>query len=159
MGPLVGRGVLLDMAAQAGLEQLAAGTAIGVEQLEGARRAAGIELEPGDIVLLRTGWLGHAGEDYFQGEPGLDLAGAAWLAAHDVAVVGADNYAVEVLDAHAVGGFPVHELLLRDHGIPLIENVMLEALATAGPAAFLFVAAPLPLRGATASPLSPVAIL
>ncbi|MEA2201415.1 MAG: hypothetical protein QOI89_2011 [Solirubrobacteraceae bacterium] len=159
MGPLVGRGVVLDVAADAGLGLLPAGAGIGVEQLEDARRAIGVELEPGDIVLVRTGWLGRAGAAYFQGEPGLDLAGAAWLASHDVALVGADNYAIEALGERATDGFPVHELLLRDHGIPLMENVVLDALAAARPGPFLFVAAPLPLRGATASPLSPVAIL
>lgn len=159
LGPLVGRGLLLDVAGHVGERQLPAESAIDAEMLEAVRRRAGVSIEPGDIVLIRTGWLGGAGDSYLRGEPGIDLSGAAWLAAKDVALVGADNYAVEVLGAHAVDGFPVHELLLRDHGIPLIENVVLDALAQQRRGPFLFAANALPLRGATASPLAPVAIL
>ncbi|HEY1688853.1 MAG TPA: cyclase family protein [Solirubrobacteraceae bacterium] len=159
LGPLVGRGLLLDVAAYVGEPYLPAERAIDAEMLEGVRRRAGVSIESGDIVLIRTGWLGGAGDSYLRGEPGVDFSGAAWLAANDVALVGADNYAVEVLGEHAVDGFPVHELLLRDHGIPLMENVVLDALAQQRPGPFLFVANPLPLRGATASPLAPVAIL
>jgi kynurenine formamidase len=159
LGPIVGRGLLLDLAAQAGPEPLRSGTAIDAASLEAARAAAGVEIRRGDVVLLRTGWYAAA-DSYLEGEPGLDLDGAAWLAERDVSVVGADNYAIEALDPGPnQSGFPVHELLLRDCGIPLIENLDLERLAALVAGPFLFVAAPLPLRGATASPLAPIAVL
>jgi kynurenine formamidase len=161
LGPMVGRGVLLDVAAAAGRDSLPAEFAVDDALLERSRAAAGVAVGSGDIVLLRTGWLeahGADGNAYYAGEPGLDLDGAAWLAARDVAAVGADNYAVEALDARSTGGFPVHELLLRDRGVPLLEGVVLDALARARVSEFLFVAAPLAVRGATASPLQPVAV-
>lgn len=55
--------------------------------------------------------------------------------------------------------FPVHQLLLRDCGIPLVENVVLDELAAAGVTEFCFVASPLPLVGGTAGPVAPIAIL
>lgn len=160
LGPLIARGVLLDLAAAAEVDALDAGEAIDADALERCVVQAGIEPSRGDVVLLRTGWFAAAGERYFEGEPGLDLSGAAWLAARDVVAIGADNYAVEALaGASNPVGFPVHELLLRDHGVPLIENLDLERLAVAAPGPFLFIALPLPLRGGTASPLAPVAVL
>ena len=54
--------------------------------------------------------------------------------------------------------FPVHQCLLREYGVPLIEGLALAALADAGASEFLFVATPLPIKGGTASPLAPVAI-
>jgi kynurenine formamidase len=160
LGPLVARGVLLDLAAAAGVETLGAGEVVDAASLERCAARAAVEPARGDVVLLRTGWFAAAGEHYFEGEPGLDLSGAAWLAARDVAAIGADNYAVEALaGASNPDGFPVHELLLRDHGIPLIENLDLERLAGAAAGPFLFVALPLPLAGGTASPLAPVAVI
>ncbi len=162
LGPLIGRGVLIDVAAHAGVSALGADVAIGAPVLADACAANGVELEAGDIVLIRTGWLGRHGRDgdaYFAGEPGLDIDGARWLADRDVAAVGSDNYAVEAIEAGARDGFPVHELLLRDHGIALLEGVVLDGLAERGVREFLFVAAPLPFTGGTASPVCPIAVL
>ena len=162
LGPLIGRGVLIDVASHAGVSALPSNFAIGKQLLADACAAGGVELKAGDIVLIRTGWLGLHGSDtgaYFAGEPGLDLGGACWLATCDVAAIGSDNYAVERLEAGSREGFPVHELLLRDQGIPLLEGVVLEELANRGVREFLFVAAPLPLSGGTASPVCPIAVL
>jgi kynurenine formamidase len=160
--PIVARGLLIDVAARQGVTVLPVGFAIDADVLQRCCEQAGSFPSSGDAVLLNTGWMDAYGDDgdaYFDGEPGLVSSGAAWLAERDVAVVGADNYAVELLDAHSSGGFPVHELLLRDHGMPLIENLVLAELTAAAAAEFLFIAAPLPLRGATASPITPLAIL
>jgi kynurenine formamidase len=96
---------------------------------------------------------------YCDHEPGIDVEAAHWLAEADVAAVGADNYAGEVQPAPPGQAFPVHQLLLRDCGIPLIENILLDELAATGVAEFCFVAAPLPLVGGTAGPVCPLAIL
>jgi kynurenine formamidase len=162
MIPIVGRGLLLDLAGTEGVDVLPAGFEIDADALSRCCARAGGEPRTADVVLLNTGWMAAFGDDavaYLAGEPGLNPSGAAWLAQHDVAVVGADNYAVEALDASSTGGFPVHELLLCDHGVPLMENLVLDELLATGVREFLFVAAPLPLRGATASPLNPLAIL
>lgn len=157
--PIVTRGVLLDLTAPSGG---AAGPseAFGADDLE--RAAAGLAIGSGDVVLLHTGWLGAFGSDgptYFGSEPGIDVSGARWLAAAGVAAVGCDNYAVEVQPSVPGTGFPVHQLLIRDQGIPLIENVVLAELLASDRKEFLFVAAPLPLVGSTAGPVSPLAIL
>ncbi len=159
--PMVTRGVLLDLVPP-GAVSLASEAGIGSTQLEDAYVAAEIEPQPGDAVLLRTGWWNrHQGDPqrYFATEPGLSTDGAAWLAARDPAVIGADNCAIEVYPFREGERFPVHLLLLHRHGIALIENLDLAALVERGVAKFLFVAAPLPLVGSAGSPLNPLAVL
>lgn len=156
--PVVTRGLLVDLARDA---PLPARTAVDAERLEVACRTAGVEPRAGDAVLLRTGWWErHRGAPaYFDEEPGIDDSAARWLAARDVAVVGADNYAVEVQPAAPGSTFPVHLTLMHRHGVPLLENLDLAALAAAGRTTFLLVLAPIPLAGSTAGPVAPVAVL
>jgi kynurenine formamidase len=159
MGPIATRGVLLDIAAVRG-GPLPDGTAIGVADLTEAAKAAGTEPATGDVVLIRTGWADRPPTTIsFDTEPGLDLAAALWLAEREVAIVGADNFAVEVLPFAAGTVFPVHQRLIRDFGIPLLEGLMLKPLAEKGRHTFLFAASPLPVVGGTGSPISPMAIL
>jgi len=82
-----------------------------------------------------------------------------WLAEAGVAVIGSDNFAVEHIPFPKDTVFPVHQLVIRGYGIPLLEGLVLEELAGAGVHEFLFVAAPLPFVGGTGSPLVPLAIL
>lgn len=162
LGPLVGRGIMIDVAEHVGLRCLPVDFGVDGEILAAACADASLEPSPGDIALVRTGWLGAHGADpegYFAGEPGVTVDGAAWLAERDVAAIGCDNYAVERLGDGSPGGFPVHELLLRDRGIPLIEGVVLDELSKRRAREFLFVATPLPLTGGTASPVAPIAVL
>lgn len=157
--PTLTRGVLLDVA---GERELPAGAALGPTELEAAERAGGVEVRAGDAVLVRTGWLGRTGGDastYYEGEPGLDPDGARWLAAREPALVGADNFAIERIPFAPGEVFPVHQILITDHGVPLLEGVVLDELARRAAGAFLFVALPLGLVGSTASPLTPVAVL
>jgi kynurenine formamidase len=159
LGPIIGRGVLIDLTLEGSLN---AGQAVTAEHLQSAVTTTGIELERGDIVLLYTGWLEQHGGNpdiYFTCEPGLDLTGARWLADHGVAAIGADNVAVEQIPFRDGEVFPVHQLLIRDRGVPLIEGLVLDELARARAKSFLFIALPLKLEGATASPLAPVAVL
>jgi len=160
MPSVVARGLLLDFVALTGAP-LADGTPIDRQMLYAALERAGTELLGGDVVLLRTGWQeaqGRTAPDY-DAEPGLDLDAALVLAEASVAMVGADNYAVEVLPFAPGTVFPVHQRLIRDYGIPLLEGLLLQQLAEAGATAFMFVAAPLPIKGATGSPITPVAVI
>ncbi|HEY2207060.1 MAG TPA: cyclase family protein [Pseudonocardia sp.] len=158
--PSVTRGVLVDLVAARG-GPLEASTPIGADELADAYRGAGVQCRPGDAVLLRTGWWDrHLGSpDYFDHEPGLTDDAAGWLAERDVAIVGADNYAVEVQPSAPGSTFPVHLTLLHRHGVPLLENLDLRELAAAGRTTFLLVVAPLPLAGSTGAPVNPVAVL
>lgn len=160
LGPIVARGVLLDVCALVGAP-LPLGKAVTREMLEAAQDRAQVLVQAGDVVLLRTGWLESmlASPNYYDGEPGLDIGAALWLAERGVAVVGADNFAIEAIPFPIGQVFPVHQCLLREYGIPLIEGLALAPLADTGVSEFLFVAAPLPITGGTASPLAPVAIL
>ena len=156
MGPIAGRGVLLDVAAILGAP-LADGISIGAADLEDAARRAEVRVGKGDIVLIRTGWAERAGT--FDAEPGLNLEAALWLAEREISVLGADNYAVEVLPFPTGTVFPVHQRLIRDFGIPLLEGLVLRALADTGRHEFMFAASPLPVVGGTGSPINPMAIL
>lgn len=160
MPPVVARGILLDFVKVSG-SALPDGTAIGADLLHQAIARTGTELRRGDVALLRTGWqesLSDRAPD-FSTEPGIDLEAALVLAEAGVAMVGADNFAVEVLPFAAGTVFPVHQRLIRDFGISLLEGLVLKPLAEAGATAFLFMAAPLPVKGGTGSPITPVAVL
>ena len=94
------------------------------------------------------------------GEPGLTVAGAHWLTEQDVVAIGADNMAVEVLPAekHEVL-MPVHQHCLAEAGVYLVENLALDALANAGIYSFCLSMVPVKFKGATGSPVRPVAIV
>src|ERR1700722_6193967 len=95
--PIVTRGVLLDLVAASG-GPLPDGQAVGVDELKRAAAAGGVTLGRGDAALLRTGWFeAHQNKPPdFDAEPGLNLEAAEWLAECGVALIGADNYAIEV---------------------------------------------------------------
>ena len=161
MGPIVGRGVLLDVVALHG-GPLPDGATIGRDDLRRAAARADARVETGDIVLVRTGWAeqqGRAASVSFDGEPGLDVEAALWLAEFGIAALGADNFAIEAIPFPQGTVFPVHQRLIRDFGIPLLEGLVLQQLAATGRTRFLFAASPLPVVGGTGSPISPIAVL
>jgi kynurenine formamidase len=161
MPPAVTRGLLLDVVGLRG-RPLHGDEVVSRADLEACLAVAQLEIEPGDAVLLHTGWLAAqqgVSDIDFNTEPGIDYEAGLWLAQRDVALIGADNYAVEVLPFAEGTVFPVHQCVIRDFGIPLLEGLLLEPLVRTGRREFLFVAAALPIVGATGSPLTPLAIL
>ncbi|GAA1532607.1 cyclase family protein [Nocardioides humi] len=164
---LVSRGILLDVAAWRGVPHLEDKDRIGADELQEICRAKGIRLRPGDVVLVRTGWrLVHDLDPtrYHASSPGITFDAARWLARQDIAAVGADNIAVEVMDSpHSFaddGPAPeCHKLLIRDCGVYLFELLNLEDLAANDAVEFMFVAAPLRITGGAGSPVNPLAIL
>ncbi len=159
MGPIVARGILLNVLDNG--KPLAKGTPVTRAQLQAAAGHAHVTIERGDVVLVRTGWLESMLNDphYYDGEPGIDVEAGRWLAEAGVAVIGSDNFAVEHIPFPQGTVFPVHQLVIRGYGIPLLEGLVLAPLAATGASQFLFVAAPLPFVGGTGSPLVPLAIL
>lgn len=160
--PIVTRGVLLDVA-KAHDGPLATGYSIGRAELVATAERAKIELRSGDAVLIRTGWLeSQAGlpprSVDFNTEPGIDVEAALWLAETGVALVGADNFAIEAMPFPEGTVFPVHQRLIRDYGIPLLEGLALAEFAARDVSEFMFVAAALPIVGGTGSPITPMAI-
>jgi kynurenine formamidase len=157
MPPLVARGVLLDIA---GDKRLPPDHSITADQLEQA--AAGLEIRAGDVVLVRTGYgaLWSEPAEYLRAA-GVSSAGSRWLIDKKVSAVGADNMAWDLIgptDPELGVTLPGHLLLLVRAGIPIIENLNLEELAAAHVHEFAFVCLPLKMRGATGSPVRPIAI-
>jgi kynurenine formamidase len=174
--PIVSRGVLLDIAALKGvdgLDEVDPGYAITAADLDAAADRAGLTMQTGDVVLVRTGEMRHlkAGDRqrYALGDrfrfPGLSVHSIEWFHAHDVAAVFADTYAFESFPPPSPDWsdtLAVHMLHIRDMGLIQGQNWDLEELAadcaTDGRCEFLLVAAPEPITGATSAPVSPVAV-
>jgi kynurenine formamidase len=162
MGALCTRGVLLDVCALLGVRMLAKGTVITPAHLEACEERQGVRVTLGTVLLIRTGWLGALAElgtsEFLSGEPGIGTEAARWMAERGVPAVGCDNFAVEVIPTENGGSAPVHRMLIRGCGIYLMEMLVLDELAAAGLHEFQFIAAPLPITGATGSPINPLAI-
>ncbi len=162
VGMLMTRGVLLDIAKLKGVQILDADYAITVQDLEQALDEADLTLEPGDAVIVNTGWgrLWTRDVERFLGPaPGLSVAAAEWLAAQDPMIVGADNQPVEIQpNPDPAVSLPVHQIMLAVNGIHILERLRLEELVERGVNEFAFVMQPLPIRGATGSTVAPAAI-
>jgi len=166
--PMVRRGVLLDVPAALGTPAgCEAGYEITPADLDATVKLQDTEIRPGDVVLVRSGW-GRLFDDpdasVYQGKstgvPGVSEAGATWLADRDVHAVGADTIAFERLAPGAGhASLPAHRVLLVERGVYIIEALNLEGIAAEGVHEFLFVLSPLPLFGATGSPVRPLAVV
>lgn len=161
--PIIARGVLIDVAKSKNLLHLPSSYAITVSDLQGALKQQGTTLQAGDVVLTRTGvmrlWPDQA-KYRLADQPGLSLEAAQWLVEGQKAMLlGADNFGVESFPSKDPENFvPVHSYLLAERGVSLLEAMWLEDLSKDQVYEFLFIASPLKLRGATASPLRPLAI-
>lgn len=160
--PLVGRGVVLDMAGYFKKEVLDEGTAINQKEMEEQAAKQGVEIRKGDIVLLHTGWLSLVGQDdkrYIAGEPGLGKQGAEWLASKEVMAVGADSWGLEAIPFEAgVGVFEIHQILIPKHGIFILENMNTGPLVADQAWEFMFVLGQSRFTGGVQAVINPVAI-
>ncbi len=161
----VGRGVLLDIATHLGVEHIQDRAEIGPDELDAVARAQRVEVEPGDLLFVRTGFLGscfRSGKVDMINAGGLSGMTVPWLAQHDVALLGADNPAVETVTSTASTQLSLHCGALRDLGMPLAELLDLDALAedcaADGVYEFFVVISPIPLVNAAGSPINPIAI-
>jgi kynurenine formamidase len=161
--PLLGRGVLLDVAALKGVAQLPQNYAITADDLVAAARAAGVTVEPGDVLLVRTGYATTWNDEAtYLNAAGVSKSGNIWAADQRVVAVGADNMAWDNMaerDPDTKMALFGHAHLLVKHGIHIIENLNLEELAAAKIHEFAFVGIPLKFRGATGSPIRPLALV
>ncbi|PYO03828.1 MAG: cyclase [Candidatus Rokuibacteriota bacterium] len=160
--PFFTRGILLDMAGYKG-RMLNHGEEITVADVRATMAKQGIaDIRPGDVVLFHTGWGSLWMKDnakFDAGEPGIGLEVARWLADRQIVCVGSDTWATEVQpnpDPNVRG--PVHQELLTRNGIFNHENLDLSELARDRVWEFAYVFVPVPLKGATGSPGSPIAI-
>lgn len=164
LGPaIVTRGLLLDAVqiVDPALGFLDADARVDRAALEEAMDRQGVTVEPGDAVLIYTGFerrLERAGGQWPTETGGLVADTVALLTSLDVLAVISDNLAVEATPAD----YSIHTGLLRDAGIPLGELWALEELADAcradGRYEFLLVSVPLNIHGAFGSTANAVAI-
>jgi kynurenine formamidase len=159
--PMIARGVMIDVAAAKGVDVLPPSYGIGKDDICDALKRQGSELRIGDVALLRTGrmslWPDPRG--YIVDEPGLNREGAEFLAMSGVVMVGADSIAIEQLPSADPGNWQVvHTYLLAEAGIPMLEIANLEELSRERLFEFAFIGACLRLRGATGSPMRPIAL-
>ena len=159
------RCLLMDIPRLHGVRYLEGGRAIYPEDLEAWERKAGIKVESGDAVLIRTGrWTRRRQEgpwDIMKGSAGLHALCLPWLKKRDVAVVGSD-LALDVLPSGVEGvALPVHWGSIVAMGVPILDNCDLEALSEAASTrqrwSFLLTVAPLAVEGGTGSPVNPLA--
>jgi kynurenine formamidase len=166
---VVSRGVLLDVARTRGLPVLEPGYGITPDDLDAACAMSGVEVEPGDIVLVRTGHMVHLvppARDlvaYTWPAPGLTIETSEWFHSHDVAAVATDTLVFEVFPCQYDDIYmPVHLLHLVEMGMTQGQNWVLDALAADcaddGQYTFLLDATPLPFTNGLGSPLNPVAL-
>ncbi len=160
-GTLMSRGVLIDVAGLKGVDILEPGYVITPEDLQQALAKQNLKLQPGDVVLINTGFgklLGKDNVKYGKDSPGIGLAAGRWLAAQDPMLIGADNCCVEARPSEPGMSLPIHSLMLIQLGVILLENLKLDKLAAAGAYETAFIMQPLKLRGGTGSNVAPVAI-
>lgn len=164
--PIVTRGILLDVARTKGVRRLDAGYPITPADLEAALAMAKLAVEPGDVLLVRTGQMEHLEtgdkDAYRLPSPGLTVGTAPWFRERDVAAVATDTMPFEVYPCeHADVLFPVHLLHLVEMGMTQGQNWYLDALAADcaadGVYEFLLSATPEPVVGGVGSPVNPVA--
>lgn len=159
--PIVGRGILLDVAGACGVPRLEDGYEITVSDVQHCLDREDVSIQMGDIVLVRTGKFQQYGVDnaaYQSGEPGLGVDAACWLYEQGMAALGADNPGVEPLPFKDSSN-TVHCAMIVERGVHLLENLNLEELAREQAYEFLFVALPLKIVGATGSWIRPAAIV
>jgi kynurenine formamidase len=161
--PLVGRGVILDMAAQAGVEVMEAGQSFGSEEIKAAAEAQNVELREGDIVLFYTGWTDGMLESnpalWGQAEPGLTNEGAVYMASLNPIAVGADTWGLDAVPpAEGDKVFYGHVTLLKENGIYILETMNVGPLLEEGVNEFMFVLGQPRIIGSVQAMINPVAL-
>ena len=166
--PIWTRGVLFDVPRHRGVDCLARGEAVSADELKAIARSNNVELQRGDVALVRTGYLSHWPDmtklEAHRGA-GPDLSAARWFVDCGIVACGSDTETFEVQPAPAhdrgtpSNPQPVHTLLLIEKGIYIMESLYLEELARDGVHEFLFVALPIKIRGATGSMMDPIAVI
>jgi kynurenine formamidase len=167
LGPIMSRGVLLDLARAAGVDRLDGGYALTAADLDRAEEVAGVQVRSGDIVLLRTGQIRHLHNGdmmaYSVSTAGPSMQTVRWFRQRDVAAVATDNLSFEVFPGERDELLlPVHMLHIVEMGLVQGQNFDLDALAedcaADGRYEFLLAASPEPIVHASGAPVSPVAI-
>ncbi len=161
-GTLMTRGVLIDVAALKGVEILPDEYEITAQDLQDALKRENLTLQPGDAVIVNTGWGRLWIKDnarYLKTAPGIGIGAAEWLVKQNPMLIGSDNWSVEVVhNPDPLLNEPVHQILLVVNGIHLVESLKLDELAAQKAWEFAFIVQPLKIKGGTGSTIAPIAI-
>lgn len=163
---IVGRGVLLDIPRLRGVPWLEPGDQVRADEMVAAEQAQAVRVEPGDIVLVRTGHTRRLAElgpwDTRQAKAGLDPTIALLLAERRIAVLGCDTNSDAAPSQVEGVDYPVHVLTINAMGLYLLDYLQLDDLAARcaeeGRWEFLCAIAPLRVPGGTGSPVNPIAV-
>lgn len=155
------RGVILDMVGLLGKDPVPEGTAFNRKEIDAAVARQGIKPPgKGDVVIFYTGWTKLIGKDdkrYGSVEPGLGVEGARYLASLNVAAVGADTWALEVIPFEVASNvFHVHQILLTENGMHILENVNAEEAVKDKVYEGLFTLGPSRITGAVQAIINPI---
>jgi kynurenine formamidase len=162
---IITRGILIDIPRLKGVSYLEPGTAIYQEDVEAWEKMAGVKIQSGDAILLRTGrWARRAKVGPWsvgRNAAGFHASIIPFIKARGVAIVGSDA-ASEVTPTMVAGvNLPVHTLLITALGINILDNQDLEALAETAAKLkrwqFMLTINPMPITGGTGSPLNTLA--
>lgn len=160
--PIIARGILIDMAAYKGEDVLKNNYRINSTDLKEALKKQKVELQKGDVVIIRTGQAQfyQDAQKYLHDYAGINLDAVKWLIEEkEIMLLGADNLSFEAFPPEREDNWvPVHTYLLAEKGVMFIEQMNLEELAKDNVYEFAFIAASLKLRGASGSPMRPIAI-
>jgi kynurenine formamidase len=165
---ILSRGVLLDTPRCLGREYLNAGEAIMPSDIDRCLAEQGVEVRPGDFLLVRTGRDPRTAATGItnpeaDGTAGLHATCANWLRAVDIAALGSDSVNDVIPSGIPAFGMPIHTVGLVAMGLWLLDNAYLEELAPAcaklGRWEFLITLAPLLFKNSTGSPVNPTAVL
>jgi kynurenine formamidase len=156
------RGVLIDVAGYKSVDMLGDSYEITVDDIQGALKKQNLTLKPADAIIIHTGWGKLYGKDnarYMKSCPGIGVKAAEWLISQNPALLGSDNWPVEVSpNPDAQLSLPVHQVALVVNGVHLLENLKLDEMIAKNVQEFAFIMAPLKIRGATGSTVSPIAV-
>ena len=159
---MITRGLLIDLAAPP-RNILAPGEVITPQEIQAALDRKSLNVRPGDIVLLRTGWAQYYATHnpiYVGDAPGLGIAGAEFLAAQGAVVIGSDTMGLEVSPPEDPSRpWAVHQVLLANHGVYILENANLDTIANDGLTEFMCICLADKIQGATASLVRLVAVI
>jgi kynurenine formamidase len=162
VGALITRGVLIDVAAAKGVDMLGDTYEITAQDLEQALQKQNMKLQPGDAVIINTGWGKLWGKDnarFLKSCPGVGVKAAEWLVKQDPMIVGSDNWPVGVRpDPDKELSGPDHQIFLVVNGIHLLENMKLDELAAKRVYEFAFMMQPLKIKGGSGSTVAPIAV-
>ena len=161
--PMIGRGVLIDMARHFAMDTMPVGKGITAADIKAAAKTQGVEVRQGDVVLFHTGWTDGMLESdpsaWVAGEPGLTNGAAKYLASLNPMAVGADTWGVEAVPPVAGDKlFYGHAILLKENGIYLLETMNTGRLAREGVHEFMFVLGQPRMRGTVQMIINPVAL-